>query len=145
MTFFFLIVCCSCARYDLSSRSNSRCSPHFLSYTLNVFYYHSSAMYFFFPSFTTLFFYSPFIRIVKKWTLHVKLKVWLSWFQEYTKKYIYIYIIINQALYAEFGLIICMFTPYLDVSLELASIVLCMFSRYLRRLSIDIKFKVFLS
>jgi hypothetical protein len=30
-----------------------------------------------------------------------------------------------------------------DVSLELASIVLCMFSRYLRRLSIDIKFKVF--
>lgn len=33
--------------------------------------------------------------------------------------------------------------PYLDVSFELASIVLCMFSRYLRRLSIDIKFKVF--
>ena len=30
-----------------------------------------------------------------------------------------------------------------DASLELASIVLCMFSRYLRRLSIDIKFKVF--
>ena len=53
----------------------------------------------------------------------------------------YIYI---RAFDADFGLIICMLTPlYLDVSLELASIVLCMFSRYLRRLSIDIKFKVF--
>jgi hypothetical protein len=53
MNSIFLIMSCSCARYDLSSRSNSRCSPHFLSYTLNVFYSFSFAIYFsYFPSFS---------------------------------------------------------------------------------------------
>lgn len=62
----------------------------------------------------------------------------------YPDKYTYIYISINKAWYAKHLVWLCAcVTLYLDVSLEWASIVLCMFSRYLRRLSIDIKFKVF--